>query len=506
MNNMMNSQKETQNIIAYPDYEQISRQHANSSIIEHFIAFLFTKGTKVNCKSIIMLIRNFVIILIIKILLEESKSYLDKFKFTNLEYVKYMYQYVMYSEKRYDIVKVSNKWVYYDKNISIPNLTPFLESKAIYIQQPNTYYYQYNTFLIKVIITDNKITFCTPNVASMIKYIDEIIDKYQEILLGNKTSMIKVTLGSSNIPQFNPMKLIYAVETDNYLKLKQSLTSILMIDSVLNIRQTPLCINFDGKPGTGKTTFGSYIAEEGIFDRIILYNLLQSYTIDFKTIIFDLERIINAQSPKDKKPDGEQEIILLIFDEVDKYLDSYTCNKIDSFRNEARMKKETKQNNETTVLESYTKLTTEEENDKRLQLKVEFLDKLYNLCDGQVLKNDKKYVIIFNTNKFKSLFANAGPKYDALHDRFQQYKFKNNTKNDIIKFIDGIINKIINVSTNKNKLYHSYITNVTKFDKKIYDNIPEHIKISYRSLSKILIDNCFDIPKSIGYLSQNTEI
>jgi len=507
MNNTINTQKEAQNIVAYPDFENISRQRTNSSIIEHFIAFLFTKGTKINCKSIVMLIRNFVIILIIKILLEESKSYLDKFKFTNLEYVKYMYQYMMYSEKRYDIIKVSNKWTHNDKNISITNLTPFLESKSIYIQQPNTYYYQYNTFLIKVIITDNKITFCIPNVVSIIKYVDDIMDKYQEILLGNRTSMIKVTLSPSNTPQFNPMKLIYAFETNNYLKLKESLTSVLMVDSVLNIRQTPLCINFDGDPGTGKTTFGSYIAEEGIFDRIILYNLLQSSAIDFKTIIVDLGRIINTQSPKDKKSDGEQEIILLIFDEVDKYLDSYICNKIDSFRNEARAKKETKQNNEITVSESYTKLTVEEETDKKQQLKIEFLDKLYNLCDGQVLNNDKKYVIIFNTNNFESLFENAGQKYEALHDRFQQYKFKNNTKNDIIKFIDGIMNKIMNkisnVTTDNTKLYHSYINNITHFDKKIYEDIPEHINISYRSLSKILIDNCFDIPKSINYLSQN---
>lgn len=496
-------QIEPTNVVAYPDYAQISRQHTNSSIIEYFIAFLFTKGTKINCKSIMLIVRNFVIILIIKILLEESKTYLDKFKFTNIEYVQYYYQRLMNSEQRYDIINVSNKWIYNDKKISIPNLTPFLELKKIYIQQPNTYYYQYNNFLIKVIVTTNAITFCVPNVSSVIRYMDEVLDKYQEILLGSKTSMIKVTLSPYNVVQFTPMKLMYTFETDIYLGLYESLKSTLMKDIVLNLRQAPLCINFNGETGSGKTTFGPYIAGKGIFDRIILYNLLQSSSMDFKSIVLDLEKIITTQSPK--KPDGEQEIILLIFDEVDKYLNSYINNKIDSFRNDARMKKETKQSNETTVLESYTKLTEEEEIDKKKQLKLDFLDKLYNLCNGEMLKSDKKYVIIFNTNHFNNLFEDSGPYYDALRDRFQPYEFIKSTKKDVIKFIEGIKNKIANITTNDFNDFNNLnkdVKNVVDFDEKLYDEIPDNIQISYRSLTKILTDNCFDIAKSIHSLSK----
>ena len=513
---MMSSNTATdgKNIIVGPDYGQMAKEHTNSAIIEHFIGFLFAKDTKVNVKSISMLIRNFAIILLIKILLEESKTYLDKFKFTNVDYIRYGYQYVRFGEITYELTLGTNtsKWTYNERNISINTLGPFLESKSIYISQPNTYYFPNQSFLIKVIITNNKIIFCVPNLASVSKFMDGILDHHQEILLGNRTTMARATLSNtSEIMQFNPMPLIYAFETDNYLKLYDSLVSTFMVDSMLKIRQAPLCINFDGEPGTGKTTFGSYIAEKGIFDRIIIYNLLQGNNLDFKAMLGTLERMIINQAPKDRKPDNEQEIILLIFDEVDKWLDSYICNKIDSFRNESRVKKETKPgaNTESIVLESFTKLTVEEEHDKRKQLKIDFLDKLYNLCDGQTLKNDRKYVIIFNTNNFNSLFNEAGPKYDALKDRFQQYIFKKIDRIGVIKYIDGIICKLStitsdnSISIEKKRLYESHIKQITSFDKEIYNQIPTDFEISYRNLSKVLIDNCFDIPKSINFISEN---
>jgi len=513
---MSNTNTDGKNIIVGPDYGQMAKEQTNSAIIEHFIAFLFAKNTKLNIRSVSTLIRNFAIILVIKILLEDSKSYLDKFRLTNLDYIKYGWQYLKFSEIKYEfsLSTSTSKWTHNNKNISINTLSPFLESKSIYVSQPNTYYYPNGSFLLKVIITNNKIIFCVPDSNAMTKYMDDVIDKHQEILLGNRTSMSRATLSNaSDIMQFNPMPLIYAFETDNYSKLYDSLVSIFMVDSMIKIRQTPLCINFDGEPGTGKTTFGSYIAEKGIFDRIILYNMLQGNNLDFKLMLVNLERIIITQAPKDRKVDGEQEILLLIFDEVDKWLDSYVCNKIDSFRNESRVKKETKpgsgSGSEPIILESFAKLSIEEEADKKKQLQIDFLDKLYNLCDGQTLKNDRKYVIIFNTNNFDSLFKEAGPKYDALKDRFQRYHFKKINKDGIIKYIDGIINNLSKITTDnsvsesKKKLYREHVSRIINFDKNIYGCIPEQFEISYRSLSKILIDNCFDIPKSLKFLSEN---
>lgn len=510
-NNNGASTTDGKNIIVGPDYGQMARESTNSAIIGHFLTYLFAGN--VNIK---ILVRNLMIALVVKTTLEESKGYLDGFKFTNMDYVRYAYQCLRHSEKKYELTlsETTKKWSYDNKNINANTFTPFLESKSIYISQPNTYYYTYFSQIIKVLITNNKIIFHLPNLTSMSKYMDETLDKHQEILLGNRTAMSRATLNnSSDIMQFNPMPLIYAFETDNYTKLYDSLVSTFMVDSMLKIRQTPLSISFDGEPGTGKTTFGSYIAEKGIFDRIILYNMLQGVNLDFKAMLVSLERIIVQQAPKDRKADGEQEIILLIFDEVDKWLDSYINNKIDSFRSESRTKKEMKPGSgtEAVVLESFVKLTVEEEDDKKKQLRLDFLDKLYNLIDGQTLKNDRKYVIIFNTNHFDKMFEGAGPKYDATMDRFQRYTFKKINKVGIVKYVDGIKKKLANITTDstipvdKKKIYLEHIDRITNFDETIYDSIPNDFEISYRNLSKILIDNCFDIPKSLKFLSNNNK-
>ena len=42
------------------------------------------------------------------------------------------------------------------------------------------------------------------------------------------------------------------------------------------------------------------------------------------------------------------------------------------------------------------------------------------------------------------------------------------------------------------------------YDNSIYDIIPDDINISYRSLSKMLIDNSYDIAKTIHHLSVST--
>ena len=489
-------------IIVGPDYAQLAKQQTNSAIIEKFLAYLFAPKTNNKGISFWILIRNLSIALLIKIILEDSKGYLDNFKFTNLDYVKYMYQYFKYSEKKYELLLVSNKWTYLDKNMSTNTLTPFLESKAIYMSQHNTYYYPYQGFLIKVIVTNNKITFCTPQVSMIDIYINDLLTKHQEILLGNKTQMFKAKVTNSDVIQFEPMSPTYAFETDNYKKLHDCLNILFSVDSILKIRQTPLVINFNGPPGTGKTSFAPYIANKGVFDRIILYNMVQS-NLDFKTLLNKLEMIIVQQSPKERSVSAGPEAILLIFDEVDKWFNSYSEKFIDTMRTESRSKKEIKQSgqgSEPVILESFTKLTLDEETDKKKQLQKEFLDKLYNLCEGQTLKNDKKYVIIFNTNNFDSLFENCSTKYDALKDRFQKYEFKKINKDGIIKYFSGIKQNLINESSDNN-----CIDTIINFDETIYDLIPENIEISYRSLSKILIDNCFDIVKTINFLANGND-
>jgi hypothetical protein len=281
--------------------------------------------------------------------------------------------------------------------------------------------------------------------------------------------------------------------------------------------KAPMCINFNGKPGTGKTSFGSYIATKGIFDKVFVYNLVQAEKLDFPTILTSFENKLNQQSGKDKNINSEPETVLLIFDEIDKWLRSHIDYKIDEFRNQSRKTTETVGKNNEKTVESYEKLTEKEEQEKRIQIHKQFLTKLYSLCDGQCLKNNVKYVIIFNTNHFDKLFEGMGEEFEATKDRFRQYTFINNNKTDIINITKDIrmklkikIDKKNNNTTDVPEIIGlDEINNDTidvdgiiDFDETLYNEIPNDIQITCRTLFKKVTDNSFNMPKIIDALKK----
>lgn len=496
------------NIIVGPDYGQMIRSHTNGAILEAFISMLFSKDTTFNIPTILILIRNMAILMGIKAMLEDSKSYLDNFKFTNLNIFRYFYQYLWYSEVRYQLVLVGGKWMYNKSNISTNTLTPFLEFKSISISQPGTYYFDCRSFLIKVTITPNLITFAGPKINSVIEYINtDIIHKNKEILIGGKTTMSRMVSTSSNILKIEPMQLAYAFPTKNYLELKESINNYFLMDSILKNSSTPFCVSFDGEPGTGKTTFGSYIASSGIFDRIVVCNLVQATNTSFQDFVVNLERQITNSSSKDKKQDSDLESILLILDELDKWFESYVSLQIHKLREDARGKKQTKDDkSQSLIVESYEKLTPEEEAEKRSQIRNEFLDQLYKLVDGHILTDTRKYVIIFNTNHFDKLFSNTDERYGALLDRFQRYKFNKIGKSEIISYLQCIIvelQKKLAENENNPKIENRKLTiaSLCKYNAEIFDQIPDTISITYRALHKVLRTVCFKIDAAIQILA-----
>lgn len=106
-----NGNGDNKNIIVGTDYGQLSRIHTNGAIVEVFISLLFS-NKKFNGETIIVMLRNMAILLLIKILLEDSKTYLDKFKFSDLTIIKYIYQRLCYLTTQYEIIMVGNKWMY----------------------------------------------------------------------------------------------------------------------------------------------------------------------------------------------------------------------------------------------------------------------------------------------------------------------------------------------------------------------------------------------------------
>ena len=153
--------------------------------------------------------------------------------------------------------------------------------------------------------------------------------------------------------------------------------------------------------------------------------MVQAVNSSFQEFITNLDRQLTSTASKEKKPDGEHEIVLLIFDEIDKWLKSYINNEIHKLREKSRSQKQVKDDkNNSSVVEHHEKLTEQEEQDEELKLKSQYLDQLYKLVDGHILPDTRKYVIIFNTNEFESMFTDVDSRYAALQDRFERYKFK----------------------------------------------------------------------------------
>lgn len=497
------------NIIVGPDYGQMIRQQTNGHIIEAFISMLFSNNTIFNRETVLKMIRNMIILVTIKSILEESKSYFEKFKFTDMNILKYIYQRIRFSENRYDFLLISGKWTFCGKCISTNLLTYFLELKSIYISQPETYYYHEKQYLIKVIVTATKITFAFPKIVSVTQYMDDVVvHKNQEYDFGGKTTMYRISVSPSNIYKLEPVQSVQAFPTENYKALEESIATHFVIDNALHFSSVPFCVNFDGKPGTGKTTFTSYIASSNIFDKIIVHNLVQSGSNSFRDIILSIERLI-ANFSKEKKLENDSEHILIVLDEIDKWLASYAGIQIDKMREDARNKKQISDEKKPaiTTIQTYEKLSEKEESEKKIQLKNEFFDQLYNLVDGHIFFDIRKYVIIFNTNDFSKMFADSDKIYDALQDRFQRYQFTNIGKTEIIAYIKYMTNKLsefMSSHTNvKTQTHLAVVRKLCTYDEDIFDKIPEDINISYRTLYKILRNNSFKVNETITSLSGN---
>ncbi|AYV85499.1 MAG: hypothetical protein Satyrvirus20_6 [Satyrvirus sp.] len=162
-------------------------------------------------------------------------------------------------------------------------------------------------------------------------------------------------------------------------------------------------------------------------------------------------------------------------------------------------------------MESYDKLTDKEEEEKVTQIRNEFLDQLLKLVDGIILPDTRKYVIIFNTNHFDRLFEKTDMRFNALRDRFQRYEFKKIGKDEVIVYLKNISLKLLDYSiepnTNNNskkEIFQNIISKLNLKNENIFDNIPDDISISYRTLLKVLRKNCFNMLRTVEEL-QNTQ-
>lgn len=155
----------------------------NGQMIQLFINVLFLNMTKIH-KTMIVLIRDMALLLLIKVMVEDLKIFLNKFNFMSTTKFKYLYQCITHSTLEYNCRRFGNKWLYIDNNsISFVTLSTVLENKSIFINQPGIYYYNYDTYIIKIIVTLENILFVIPKIDFIKQYLEtNIINKNRDII------------------------------------------------------------------------------------------------------------------------------------------------------------------------------------------------------------------------------------------------------------------------------------------------------------------------------------
>lgn len=509
MNRNDQEKKDGNNVYVGPDYTAMIKSQGNTVILERFVSYLFG-SEKFRCGSFVKILRNIAILMVIKTLLEESKTVLDKFRFTDLSLVRYCWQYFRFSEKTYNIVKIDDKWKYMNHIMSFQMLSSFMEQRQIYIGQSGVYYYKFIGNLIKVSVSDKCIAVSAPNITAVTSHVmNELIANNRELHKTGRTSMYNVHLHQTFNVKFEVILPTLAIETDNYIKLEKAMKRRLFIEQYITHTSAPSCTSFNGPPGTSKTTYASYIAPKNIVDRILICNMVQfNTTSSFKEILIMIEKQIEASS-KDQEIRDKKEIILLIVDEIDKWLDTYINNQIMKLRDEAsrQVEKKDKDGNQTKV--EKVKLSKEEEEEKCIKLREEFLSQLYNLCEGLLLKPCRKYFIIFNTNNYECLFEKTSTHYEATQSRIDKYHFEKMNRDVAIRFVTAFITKIreftlptTGENSNDQSIFDEIQREIGNADFSLLKNIHSDIRISYRDLKYIMDKNEYIVANIVEALNE----
>ena len=248
------------------------------------------------------MVRSFILAFAAKVLLEESKSVTDKFKFSDVNRLKYIWQFCCYRHTSYEFHFINNKWTYTDRIISFDLLNTFLEKRSVYLGSPPSEainYFIYNSYIIKIKSQAKSITFIIPDVLSIRQYIEKEISYCVETANDDQTPIYKITYSNTNAMNANQIPILDAVETENYLQLKKSLTQYFAMDDILKNSVAPPCISMNGPSGTGKTTFGSYVAGTSkLFSRIYIFNLVNCSKMEFTTMMKSLDNKITEHKVK----------------------------------------------------------------------------------------------------------------------------------------------------------------------------------------------------------------
>jgi len=478
MNNMQNS-----NYVQSMDYGQLMQLQGTSLILDKMVSYLFNNG--LNVATIKKIIPTFILIVTLKHVLDESKSYLESFKIGNITLFKFMYQKMKIDHKTIEMPYNNSKWYYNGQELNSQLLMNYFNRFQYDPERNSSAYMHVFGYITNVVSFNKMLTITYPNVR---KVEERLQDEFEKLVIKkvDKVTQFMLMQPEKLIPKFVNTEIYYAYETFIYRKLFDIIKKYMDINKKVKFKNQPITISFNGPPGTGKTSFANYFAQKDMVDYVLYVNMMSFTNLQFDEMI----KLINSNSGWTSK--DKRNTILIVVDEVDKYMRKYIGDKIAEMKKDKVEKVEvSNEKGQKEMTEKITKVevTSEQEKAEEIRIKEDFCHKLQVIVDGSHLTNFSQSIIIFNTNNFETMFEGVSKHYDALLTRFRPYKFDDIGKRDIVGYVEDIFTRA-----------------EIDFDRKLLDQIDDDIKISYRALTQQMQDSCFEIDDLINRLKNYNPI
>lgn len=360
--------------------------------------------------------------------------------------------------------------------------------------------------LVEISRNNNILTFTFPCDQNTKTIIDNVLIKSKKITKGVTSCYVynHSTQSSSTNKEGTSMEgrnFPVAMKLPHYSTLQNMLTSYnntyLVLSQGSNNFIPPKALNFNGPPGTGKSTFCSYASELGIFDMVIWVPMnqaeskLSSYGPTGNSIK-SFSKILDSLLDEIKKKKSDKKTnanlyILIMFDEIDKYLKKYVEIQIEIKRIQAAtltVRTQTDPNKNQKSVEE-THVFNEDDANREMQTqKNNFLDRMLILLD-QGLGTEDNFVFIFGTNEFEYLFQNVDSRHATVRSRIEKFEFTKIGKENIILFIDSFYERIRENATSEQ--YQNAVKTYFGIRDDCIAEMNCDVILSYRALNNIIV-------------------
>lgn len=486
----MNNREEKNIVNISPDYASMATANSTVAILNAVIKQLF-KANGFTIRGLGKLAINVILLIVLKRILEKTGDKVDKFSFSDLKFVKYMIQRLKYRHRTWTMTMNSDDiWTIGDDLIDFECLTGKLAKQGVVLENGQVSYLNNFGTYVRIVRDGNTITFTTVDNAMMIAYINNhIIDQNRKLISGPSNTVIyRLSFKSQWSPEYEPMEPSPTLPVQNYISLTDTLEKRVLSEKVFGKATEPYCVNFDGPPGTGKTSFASYIAAKGIFDNIYIFNMVtETHGLNLAEIC---AKIGEKVFPADKKLS-----ILFFFDEIDKWFERYVNECVRKERTESRKKTghvvNTSDKNTNPIVPD--KMSDEDVAEFRQQKIDEVITHFHRLVDGHAFKSNRhRFMFVFNTNNFDDTFVPVvGKTYQATLDRIQKYNFPLIGKSQIIQYFKTMAETALR-QEKKTPRMTMFVQNI--IDQLAYlEDLREDVAISYRELTRVLIQSSYNI-------------